>query len=382
MNNRRRVTVRRTRASAKSVDNSPILNHPGTNKLTDLEKVASKLINSLHVDNPLANVANSKEGASAELLKQNLIALNSSQAISGGTSSSKGTDTSEVRVLQSLKGNNALNNPEKVKRDNSPSVFTEMASRKEQEKNEMRDRILQLEQQLKKQEEEQEDEEYRQLKERMRELERKLSTSTPQSPKKTKLLSRKNKGTEQINVDLANLQKGDVPSLAQIEQLLNISDKKERTRKTKPKRKRRSRRESSSSDETEDSSDDDHSVSSDSSESSSDDEEQRKRRKNKKGRNNKSGFYAKKGTTKIISNQQFAHTALEDEVGEDRDLLSLSFNLFVAGELEIITARGTSDKEKKTRLEILKKLAYKHEHLPREEVLNLIMHRALSKTVR
>ena len=71
-----------------------------------------------------------------------------------------------------------------------------------------------------------------------------------------------------------------------------------------------------------------------------------------------------------MSKEVFAHAVLEEEVGIDRELKSLSFNLFVAGELEIISNQGTPKLERKTRLEILKMLAYKHEYLSREEILN------------
>ena len=61
------------------------------------------------------------------------------------------------------------------------------------------------------------------------------------------------------------------------------------------------------------------------------------RRKEKKGRKKVSGLYARAGKTRIVADELFAHAALEDEVGIERDLKSLSFNLFVTGELEIIS---------------------------------------------
>ena len=47
----------------------------------------------------------------------------------------------------------------------------------------------------------------------------------------------------------------------------------------------------------------------------------------------------------------------------------MSFNLLVAGEFEIVTSRHISVKEHKTRLEVLKRLAYKHESLPVKDIL-------------
>ena len=69
-------------------------------------------------------------------------------------------------------------------------------------------------------------------------------------------------------------------------------------------------------------------------------------RKKVKGGKKKSGYYAKVGNSRIVSNELFAHAALEDELG-DRDLASLSFNLFVAGELEIISDDRISKAEHK-----------------------------------
>ena len=69
----------------------------------------------------------------------------------------------------------------------------------------------------------------------------------------------------------------------------------------------------------------------------------------------------------LVSGEQFAHTALDEELG-GREISNLPFNLLVAGELEIITS-DISKAECETRLEVLKKLAYKAEHLSHNEVL-------------
>ena len=54
----------------------------------------------------------------------------------------------------------------------------------------------------------------------------------------------------------------------------------------------------------------------------------------------------------------------------DKDLKDLTFNLLVAGELEIIMDPLIKPKERETRLELLRQLAYKHEYLTRTEIIN------------
>ena len=67
----------------------------------------------------------------------------------------------------------------------------------------------------------------------------------------------------------------------------------------------------------------------------------------------RSGRHDKPSDTKLISNEWYAHTALNEALGGERDFSELSFNLFVAGELEIISSRQVSDKEIYSRLELL-----------------------------
>ena len=55
--------------------------------------------------------------------------------------------------------------------------------------------------------------------------------------------------------------------------------------------------------------------------------------------------------------------------GGERELENLSLNLLFAGELEIVTSNHITNKERNTRLKVLKKLAYKAEHLTREEII-------------
>ena len=155
--------------------------------------------------------------------------------------------------------------------------------------------------------------------------------------------------------------KGKLPSLAEIQNELHIAEKKDAKRSKKSKRKM-SRRKRSSSDETSSSSSDSESES-----ESSDDEKSSKKRK---GRKLKSGLHSKAGDARLVSNELYAQAGLGSEIGEGKDLKDLSFNLFVAGELEIITDPQTRSKEKESRLELLKMLAYKHEYLSRLEVLN------------
>ena len=100
-------------------------------------------------------------------------------------------------------------------------------------------------------------------------------------------------------------------------------------------------------------------------ESSSEEEKQRKKRRGKK-----SGLFARPGASRLVSDELYAHAALQDNLASVRDINNLSFNLLVAGELEIVLDKRTKDKERCTRLEVLKKLAYKHEFLSREEVIN------------
>ena len=49
-----------------------------------------------------------------------------------------------------------------------------------------------------------------------------------------------------------------------------------------------------------------------------------------------SGLHDKLSNTKLVSNEWYAHTALDKMLGGEKDFNELSFNLLVAGELEII----------------------------------------------
>ena len=214
---------------------------------------------------------------------------------------------------------------------------------------------------MKQREQEQEmDDELRELLLRQEELKKKLheekepttSASASASTSKTKTGKGKgkkssknvlNKFNTEIQVaddglaaTLANTVNNTIPTLAQIKDMLHVSDKR-----TKVKKARRTSKKQRYSKKKYDTSDSDSSsssyVDSSSSEQSSDEEDDPKRRK--RGKSKQSGLYAKAGNVRIVSGEVFAHTALDDELGE-RELASLPFHLLVAGKLEIIADEG------------------------------------------
>ena len=117
----------------------------------------------------------------------------------------------------------------------------------------------------------------------------------------------------------------------------------------------------------------DSSSSESSSESDSDDSDREVQEipppKKRKGKL-KSGLYAKSGDTKLVSSEWYAHSALDEAIVGEKEPKELSFNLLVAGELEIITSNAVSSKEQFSRMQVLKKLAYKHEFLPLPDILS------------
>ena len=156
-----------------------------------------------------------------------------------------------------------------------------------------------------------------------------------------------------------------MPSLEHIQDALNITERKHKHRKGKKQRKVPRRKPSSSEDsDTGSSSSSESSAESD--EESSDEDSHRKKHKGKL----KSGLYQNAANSHIISNEWYAHAALDDEIGGNKFLPDLSFNLFVAGELEIIMHKNTNPAQRDTRLQLLKILAYKHEHLSKTEILS------------
>ena len=188
----------------------------------------------------------------------------------------------------------------------------------------------------------------------------KQKTKTKVKKSESKMVNKQN-GDKMADLDVENFVKGNLPDISDIQNLLNFTEEVKKDARVDKKKKSRSRDRSPTP--TSD-------TSSESESESDEDADEVPARKKVKGGKKKSGFYARAGTSRIVSNELYAHAALEDKVGGDRDLLSLSFNLFMAGELEIIVDERMPKAEKRTRLEVLKMLAYKHEHLSREEVLN------------
>ena len=57
----------------------------------------------------------------------------------------------------------------------------------------------------------------------------------------------------------------------------------------------------------------------------------------RKGKPSRSGIFDRQGHSRIVKNQIFIHAALDNKFGVNKDLHSLSFNLLVVGESEIIS---------------------------------------------
>ena len=104
------------------------------------------------------------------------------------------------------------------------------------------------------------------------------------------------------------------------------------------------------------------SSSSDSSSSSStSDSSVKKIKKYKSKSKRKSGIYDKP-SDKVVKKQLWPQSKLQYEyAGSKISFEDLEFNLFVAGELEIISGNKISDKEKKGRIKLLKKISYFYE---------------------
>ena len=104
------------------------------------------------------------------------------------------------------------------------------------------------------------------------------------------------------------------------------------------------------------------SSSSDSSSScSSSDNSAKKIKKYKSKSKRKSGIYDKP-SDEVVKKQLWPQSKLQYEyAGSKNSFEDLEFNLFVAGELEIISGNKISDKEKKGRIKLLKKISYFYE---------------------
>ena len=98
--------------------------------------------------------------------------------------------------------------------------------------------------------------------------------------------------------------------------------------------------------------------SSDDSSSSSSDEHDKKCKKRKSKSKKKSGIYDRP-SDEVVKKQFWPQSKLQFEyAGSKMKFEDLEFNLFVAGELEIISSSKIDEKEKKGRIKLLKKIAY------------------------
>ena len=155
-----------------------------------------------------------------------------------------------------------------------------------------------------------------------------------------------------------------LPSFTQIQDALYLTGKKNRNKRQRRTKKRSQKKPMTSSDSSSESSDAD--SSSGTEDSSDEDDKSFKRRK---GTNkSKSGLFAKAANARIVSSELFAHAALDADFGV-KDPKDLSFHLLVAGELEIISDSSIKIKERETRIEVLKALAYKREYLSETETV-------------
>ena len=161
------------------------------------------------------------------------------------------------------------------------------------------------------------------------------------------------------------LTKSNLPSLSEIQDALNITGRNSSKSKKSKRRKIQSKRKQETSSSSE-------SSATESSGDKDDDQESEDEKsfKRKKGKKVKSGIFTKSANAQLVSNEVFAHAALDSEIGKDKELHELSFSLLVAGELEILSSRNINDKEFFSRLELLKMLAYKAEHMTLSETLN------------
>ena len=223
----------------------------------------------------------------------------------------------------------------------------------------LREEIAQLEALL----HEEEDEELQLLKKKKETLQKVLNKKLGATGHSKKLSKDRIHVEDNVFVNkFDELTKGKLPSLSQIQNVLNVTEKKGAKVKKQRKVKRTKKRvETTSSSSSSDSSSD---VTSD--EGDSDDEATPKKRKGKKL---KSGLFAKADNAQLVSSELFAQAALDTSISKNLDLDDLSFNLLVAGELEIITSKHIKSDEQFSRLQLLKMLAYKAEHLQDTEIL-------------
>ena len=295
------------------------------------------------------------------------------------------------RILKTVNANESLSvhsSPEGVNADSQHEAFNFALSQLfaltgqdmdelkgltlEEKKKYLRQKNAELEAAVK-QEEQQEDDELRQLMVKQDQLKRKLSEMSDKGGKKKgNMINYENvsEAEESVIAD-SELVQSSLPKLDEIKNMLHIADKRVKTKKGKCARRKGSRRSMKRRETSSDSSDSETSTSDSETEfeddSASEDEVHHK--KSKKSKRIKSGLYAKPGTVNIVSGECYAHTTLDDEIGGQKELKDLSFNLLVAGELEIIGNKGVPKNERDTRIKVMKKLAYKAEYLPNEEII-------------
>ena len=234
---------------------------------------------------------------------------------------------------------------------------------------------------LRKQVQQEEDEEFKQLQREEEELLKKLNKQSERKEKPSKagnggsnIMGETCKVSNSSGLDAQNELKnltgvtfdmsgfiGDNMGAGQeeVNDLLLLTEKKG-SKKRKLRKTRRNRRDEESDSE---------SSSESSSATDSEDECQTREHSKKKKGKFKSGLYDRQSDAQLVSNEWYAHPALDEAVLGKKSLFDLSFNLLVAGELEIIMSERIGRKKQCTRLEILKKLAYKHEFLPINDVL-------------
>ena len=64
----------------------------------------------------------------------------------------------------------------------------------------------------------------------------------------------------------------------------------------------------------------------------------------KRGGKLKSGLYQKTGDVKLVSNEWYAHTALDEAILGEKEFKDMSFNLLVVGELEIVMSNKINER--------------------------------------
>ena len=97
-----------------------------------------------------------------------------------------------------------------------------------------------------------------------------------------------------------------------------------------------------------------------------------------------SGIHDSLSSGEVVAKQTFPHSQLQPEClngfdGEDVEYYDLSFGLFVAGEMEIISNPSTDPREAIRRQELLKITAYRSQYMPWPKLLQL--HAAILKKI-